>query len=83
VKRFPKFLKSIPSFYGLSFYEIGALVAGLYIAMILELNPVFALTLCLFSIGAMKFLRQNFDFKGFIAPKYKEINLDELDGDKK
>lgn len=83
MKRFPKFLKSMPSFYGLSFYEIGALVAGLYIAMIFRLDPISALLGCLVSIGIMKYIRLNFDLFGFLSPKFKRINLDEINRGKK
>lgn len=75
MKKFPKFLKALPEFYGLSFYEIGALVLALYLAMIFRLSSMPTLICCLTCIGAMKFLKKNFDFVGFFLPYCKKIDL--------
>jgi hypothetical protein len=79
MKRYPKFLKTLPEFYGLSFYEIGALVVGLYIAMLFELSPLYTLIVSLLSIATLKVVKKNFDFKTFFLPTKKELDLSELE----
>lgn len=83
MERFPKFLKTMPVIYGLSFYEIGALVFALYVAMILNLSSILSLVICLVFIGFTKFIKRNFDLTGFFASKVKTIDLTKLKGVKR
>jgi len=78
MKRYPKFLKTLPEFYGLSFYEIGALVVGLYIAMLFKMSPLFTLLVSLLCIGTLKVIKKNCDFKAFFLSKTKELDFSEL-----
>jgi len=78
MKRYPKFLKTLPEFYGLSFYEIAALVVGLYIGMLLKLSSVYTLIVILACIGTLKAFRKTFDLKGFLLPSKKEIDLTQI-----
>ncbi len=78
MKRFPKFLKTLPEFYGLSFYEIGALIVGLYIAMILKLSPLYTLMTSAICICLLKLIKRNFDLKAYFLPKRKNLDLSEF-----
>lgn len=78
MQQFPKFLKTTPEFYGLSFYEIGALMVGLYIAMIFNLSPLFTFISSATCIGLLKLIITYFDFKAFLLPKSKELDLKEF-----
>lgn len=78
MKRFPQFLKTNPSFHGLQFSDIAALMVILYMAMILEMNPLFTIGLSIVVVGAMKILKRNFDFTGLLVPRKKEIYLTDI-----
>ena len=53
MKRFPQFLKTNPSFHGLQFSDIAALMVILYMAMILVLNPLFTIGLSIVVVGVV------------------------------
>ena len=78
MKRFPQFLKTNPSFHGLQFSDIGALMVILYMAMILGLNPLFTIALSVVVIVVMKILKRNFDFTGLLVSKKSEIHLSDI-----
>lgn len=78
MKRYPKFLKTLPEFYGLSFYEIGALIVGLYIAMILKHSPLYTLLTSAICIGVLKVIKRNFDLKAYFLPTRKDLDLSEF-----
>ena len=80
MERFPKFLRTNPMIYGLSFYEIGALVLALYIAMILNLSSFHSLIICLGFIIVIKFIKKNFDLKGYLSKKSNQIDLTQFTG---
>lgn len=83
MRRFPKFLKAMPEFYGMNFYDLGVLMAMLYLAMLFNLNALISVALCGFSIITMKVVRANFDLKGWLLPRKSEVYLKDLDrGDK-
>jgi len=83
MKKFPRFLKTLPQVYGLSFYEITGLVVALYLAMIFKLSPLMTLFISLSAIVALKVLKKNFDFTGFLMPKSKKIDLNTFKGGRK
>ena len=83
MKKFPRFLKTMPQVYGLSFYEIAGLVIALYVAMIFKFSSLMTLVVSLGAIGTLKVLRRNFDFIGFFAPTSKKIDLGSFKGGKK
>ena len=83
MKKFPRFLKTLPQIYGLSFYEIAGLVIALYIAMIFKFSSFMTLAISLGAIVILKVLKKNFDFIGFFLPATKRIDLSTLKGGKK
>lgn len=78
MKRFPQFLKMNPTFHGLQFSDIAALMVILYVAMILNLNPIVTIGLSIVVIGVMKILKKNFDFTGLLVSRKKEIYLTDI-----
>ena len=80
MKRFPRFLKTMPSIYGLSLFEIIGLVVGLYLAMIFRLSSLVTILVSLGLISIIKFLKRNFDLVGFLLPQVKQIHLDKFKG---
>ncbi len=80
MERIPKFLRTNPMIYGLSFYEIGALVLALHIAMILHLSSFHSLIICLGFIIVIKFIKKNFDLKGYLSKKSNQIDLTQFKG---
>lgn len=78
MKRFPQFLKTNPSFHGLQFSDIAALMVILFMAMILGLNPLITIGLSIVVIGVMKILKRNFDFTGLFVPRKNEIHLTDI-----
>lgn len=83
MRKFPKFLKAMPEFYGLNFYDLGVLMVMLYLSMIFNLNALVSVALCGLSIIGMKVIRANFDFKGWLLPRKSEVYLKDLDGGQK
>lgn len=83
MKRFPRFLKTMPSIYGLSLFEIIGLVVGLYLAMIFRLSSLVTILVSLGLIGIVKVLKRNFDLVGFLLPQVKQIHLDKFKGERK
>lgn len=78
MRKFPQFLKTNPVFYGLQFSDIGAIMVILYLAMILNMNPIVTIVLSGLVIIVMKVLRKNFDLTGFLVSRKKEIHLTDL-----
>lgn len=78
MRRNPKFLKALPEFYGLGFVDLGVLMAGLWISMILNLNPLIAIILCGLGVIASKFMRKYFDLVGWLLPRKKEVFLSDI-----
>jgi len=79
MRKFPKFLKAMPEFYGMNFFDLGTLMAMLYLSMVFNLNALISVALCGFAVITMKVLRANFDFKGWLLPRTKEIYLKDLE----
>lgn len=73
MRRYPKFLKALPEFYGLGFPDLGALMVALYLSMILNLNPLISVVMSGSGIIFMRILRKNFDFAGWLMPRKKEV----------
>ncbi|MAZ48942.1 MAG: hypothetical protein CME65_10280 [Halobacteriovoraceae bacterium] len=80
MKKFPRFLKTLPQIYGLSFYEIAGLVIALYVAMIFKFPPLMTLFLSVGVILLLKVLKKNFDFIGVLLPKTKKVDLSTFKG---
>lgn len=79
MRRFPKFLKAMPEFYGMNFYDLGVLMVMLYFSMLFNLHALINVGLCGISIVIMKILRANFDFKGWLLPRKSEVYLKDLE----
>ena len=75
MRKYPKFLKTLPEFYGLGFPDLGVLMVMLYFSMLFNLRPVVSIILSGLAILAAKFIRKNMDFVGWILPRNKEIFL--------
>ena len=75
MKKYPKFLKSLPEFYGLGFPDLGILMAMLYFSMLFNLRPVISIVFSGLAILAFKFIRKNMDLVGWILPREKEVFL--------
>lgn len=75
MRTFPKFLKAMPTFYGLVPVDLIGLAVGLCVSMIFELSPLLALILSGGLIGCSKWIRSRFDFVGFLVPSKKQITL--------
>lgn len=80
MKKYPRFLKSMPEFYGLSFVDLGFLMFGLYIGMIFSLNSIVTVLTCASLIGISIFLRKYIDLTALILPRKKEIKLSDFKG---
>ena len=78
MKRYPKFMKTLPEFYGLGFVDLGVLLVGLYLAMILNLNPLVSVVLCGLGVGVSKLVRKYFDFIGWLLPRKKEVFIADI-----
>lgn len=78
MKHFPQFLKSNPTFHGLQFSDIAGLMVILYVAMIMEFNPLITIGMSVVMVGTMKILKRNFDFTGLLVPRKKEMYLTDL-----
>ena len=83
MKKFPKFLQTMPTIYGLGPYELFSLVISLYIAMLLNLSSLKSIVACLSLIGVTKIIRKRVDFIGLSAPSIKFLDLTKLKGAKK
>lgn len=83
MKKFPRFLKTLPQVYGLSFMEIAGLIVSLYVAMIFKFTPLMTLLASLGVIIILKILKKNFDITGFLTPSIKKIALNSFKGDQK
>lgn len=79
MRKFPKFLKAQPRFYGLDFADLGIIMAVLYLALILNLRPLMSLSLCALFIATSKVIKKNFDLKGWLLPRKKEIFLTDIE----
>lgn len=75
MRRYPKFLKTMPSFYGLVPADLMGLGIGLFISMVLNLAPILALALSAGLMGGLKFVRHYFDLVGFLMPSKSELSL--------
>ena len=78
MRRNPKFLKALPEFYGLGFVDLGVLMVGLWMSMILNLNPLISIILCGLGVIASKFIRKSFDLVGWLLPRKKEVFLSDI-----
>lgn len=73
MRRYPKFLKVLPSFSGLTPVDFISLGLGLLVSSLLALAPLTGLILMLGLIGVSKLIRQHFDVVGFFLPRQKRI----------
>jgi hypothetical protein len=75
MKKYPKFLKALPEFYGLNFMDLGMVMVGLYGGLFLNLPPL--VTICLLGalIGASKIINKYFDLVGFLSPKKLRVEI--------
>lgn len=82
MKKYPKFLNILPEVYGLSFYELAALMISLYIALILSFSPLVTIITALLLIILTRFIRKHFDLVGFLSKKEKSLSFKNLMRDK-
>jgi len=75
MRKFPKFLKVMPTFYGLVPLDLVGLGIGLFISMLLGLSSIAALVVSGVIMGSLKIVRRYFDVVGFLLPRKKEIRL--------
>ena len=80
IRRNPKFLKALPEFYGLGFFDLGVLMIGLWMSMIFNLRPLVSIFLCGLSIIASKVIRKYFDILGWFLPRKNEVFISEIRG---
>lgn len=78
MRKFPTFLKVLPEFYGLSFPDIGTIMAVLYLALLLNLNPLVSAVLCGVSVVIVKFIRKNFDLVGWMLPRRQTLLMKDV-----
>lgn len=78
MRRNPKFLKALPEFYGLGFVDLGVLMVGLWMSMILNLNPIISIIICGLGVIASKIIRKYFDLVGWLLPRKKEVFLSDI-----
>jgi hypothetical protein len=71
-------MKALPEFYGLGFADLGVLMVGLYLAMMLNLMPLPSVLLCGVGIVGSKILRKYFDFVGWLLPRKKEVFISDV-----
>jgi hypothetical protein len=79
MRQFPQFLKTNPVFNGLSFSDIGALLAVLYLSMLTQMSSVLTMILSVVAILVSKCLTRNFDLIGFLLPRQKSLYLENID----
>jgi len=75
MKRYPKFLKALPEFYGLNFMDLGLLMLGLYAGLIINLPPLVTIGLIGILIGASKIIRKYVDVVGFLSPRKVKVEI--------
>jgi len=75
MRRYPKFLKVLPSFSGLTPVDFIALGLGLMVSSLFALAPLVGLLLMLGLIGISKLVRQHFDVVGFFLPRQRTITI--------
>ncbi|MBI2522747.1 MAG: hypothetical protein HYV97_20160 [Bdellovibrio sp.] len=78
MRKYPKFLKTLPEFYGLGFPDLAVLMAMLYFSMLFNLRPLMSITISGLGILLFKFIRKNMDFVGWMLPRNKEISLNDV-----
>lgn len=79
MRQFPQFLKTNPVFNGLTFTDIGSLMGVLYLSMIFRFHSLVTVGLCGVAVLISKFLTKNFDLIGFILPRQKSLELQDVD----
>ncbi|MBY0515346.1 MAG: hypothetical protein K2P81_00455 [Bacteriovoracaceae bacterium] len=77
MKRYPKFLKVLPEFYGLNFIDIGLVMVGLYGGLILKFPPLVTILFVGVLIGASKTIRKYVDVVGFLSPRKVRVEIKE------
>jgi len=75
MKRYPKFLKTMPEAFGLGAPEIGALLVTLYLGMVFRLSSTLVIAMAVVFIGLTKFARRRFDLKALILSRKREITF--------
>lgn len=75
MKRYPKFLRTMPEAFGLGVPEIGALLVTLYLGMVFRLSSTLVIVMAVVLIGLTKLARKRFDLKAFILPRKRVITF--------
>jgi len=75
MKRYPKFLRTMPEAFGLGAPEIGALLFTLYLGMVFRLSSTLVIVMAVVFIGLTKFALRRFDLKSLILPRKREITF--------
>lgn len=75
MRRYPKFLRSSPSFMGLDFFDLGIIGFMLILAVIVNWSAPVTLILSFVLIIITKYLRQKVDLIGLVVPKDRDLIL--------
>jgi predicted Co/Zn/Cd cation transporter (cation efflux family) len=79
MRQYPQFLKTNPVFNGLALTDIGSIMGVLYLSMIFRFHSLVTVGLCGVAVLISKFLTKNFDLIGFILPRHKSLELQDVD----
>lgn len=75
MRTYPKFLKSMPTFLGLSPVDLIGLGLGLFMSLILGLTPITSFVVAMSLMTVSKMVRTYFDVVGFLLPQSKRLTL--------
>ena len=75
MRKYPKFLKTMPSFFGLGPVDLLFLGLGLFISLIFDLSPLTALLVSAVLMISCKVIRTYCDVVGFLLPHTKRIEI--------
>ena len=76
MRKFPKFLKSMPEFFGLGFPDLVILMMILFFSMAFNFSPMKAILLSIVGISIFKILRLKVDLVGWCLPRKKVLNVE-------
>lgn len=75
MRKYPKFLKTMPSFFGLGPMDLLFLGLGLFVSLIFDLSPMWALLVSGVLMISSKIIRTYCDVVGFLLPYTKRIEI--------
>ena len=75
MKKYHRFLNAMPEFLGISFPEVGIILASLWLCLIFGFPSYYAIIFVVVGIGTSKIIKRYFDFVGFLVPRKNQIYL--------